>query len=159
VNGSVFRLYENGELVSTKLLDANSPQAQVATVDMAGKENGTYVYTGELVNAAGVTATTSTTVKVKDAAPAQPVVSHDNWDKDGNYTVTANLWWGTNGTSYTLYENGVVVDEQSLVAASPNAQKATTAIAGRAPGTYVYVAEFSNAAGETASKEVKVTVK
>ncbi|WP_306802391.1 SGNH/GDSL hydrolase family protein [Microbacterium sp. C7(2022)] len=158
-NGSVFRLYENGELVSTKLLDANSPQAQVVTVDIAGKENGTYVYTGELVNAAGVTATTSTKVKVKDAAPAVPVLSHGNWDKDGNYTITSNLWWGTNGTSYTLYENGEVIDQQSLVAASPNAQQASTAVVDRAPGTYTYVVEFSNAAGVTSSKELKVKVK
>ncbi len=159
VNGSVFRLYENGELISTKLLEANSPKAQLTTVDIAGRANGTYVYTGELVNAAGVTKTTSTTVKVSNAAPAAPVVSHDNWDKDGNFIVTANMWWGTNATTYRLYENGVLIDEQPLVAATPNAQKASTAVAGRASGTYVYVAEFSNAAGATSSQGVKVTVK
>ncbi|WP_404429420.1 fibronectin type III domain-containing protein [Microbacterium lacus] len=159
VGGSVFHLYENGELISTKLLTPNSPQAQLTTVDVTGKPNGTYVYTGELVNAAGVTATTSTTVKVKDAAPAAPVLSHDNWDKDGNYTLTANLWWGTNGTAYKLYENGVLIDSQELVAASPNAQSASTAVAARAPGTYRYVAEFSNAAGATTSKEIKVQVR
>lgn len=159
VNGSVFRLYENGELIRTTLLAPDSPKAQLTTVDIAGKENGTYVYTGELVNAAGTTATTSTTVKVKDAAPAQPVVSHDNSDKDGNYVVTADLWWGTNGTMYRLYENGVQIDEQALVAASPNAQRASTAIAGRAPGTYTYIAEFAGAAGATSSKAVTVTVR
>ena len=159
VNGSVFRLYENGTLISTKLLEANSPKAQLTTVDIAGRANGTYVYTGELVNAAGVTKTTSTTVKVSNAAPAAPVVSHDNWDKDSNFIVTTNMWWGTNATTYRLYENGVLIDEQPLVAATPNAQKASTAIAGRASGTYVYVAEFSNAAGATSSQGVKVTVK
>ena len=159
VNGAVFRLYENGELISTKLLDANSPTAQLATVDVAGKENGTYVYTGELVNAAGTTATTSVTVKVKDAAPATPVLSHDNRDRDGDYTVTANLWWGTNATAYRLFENGVVIDEQALAAASPNAQRAVTHVTGRAPGTHTYVAEFSNAAGTSSSKEITVTVR
>lgn len=158
-DSAVFRLYENGALVSTQLLDANSPDAQLATVQVTGKPNGTYVYTGELVNAAGTTATTSTTVKVKDAAPAQPVLSHDNRDRDGNYTVTADLWWGTNGTTYRLYENGALIDEQSLVAASPNAQHASTYLAGRAPGTYTYVAEFSNAVGAASSKVLKVTVK
>jgi hypothetical protein len=126
---------------------------------VAGKSNGTYVYTGELINAKGTTATSSVTVKVADAAPAVPVLSHDNKDRDGNYTLTANLWWGTNGTSYTLYENGVAIDEQTLVAASPNAQQAKTAVAGRAPGTYTYVAEFGNAAGATSSKPITVTVK
>ncbi|MCT9819788.1 fibronectin type III domain-containing protein [Microbacterium sp. W1N] len=159
VNGSAFRLYENGELVSTTLLDPHSPQAQVTTVDIAGRGNGTYVYTGELVNARGVTPTTSVTVKVKDAAPAQPVVSHDNRDRDGAYTVTSNLWWGTNGTGYRLYENGTLIDEQQLVAASPRAQQATTAVTGRAPGTYVYVAEFTNAAGATRSTPVSVVVR
>lgn len=159
VNGSVFKLYENGKVIATKLLDANSPQAQLTTVAVSGKANGTYVYTGELINAQGTTATTPVTVKVKDAAPGTPVVSHDNWDEDGNYTVTANLWWGTNGASYRLYENGELIDEQQLVAASPKAQQAKTVVTGRAPGTYTYVAEFENAAGVTSSKPVKVSVK
>ncbi len=159
VNGSVFKLYENGTLIATTLLTPHSPKAQVATVDVTGKPNGTYVYTGELINAKGATATTSVTVTVKDAAPAVPVVTHDNTDKDGNYTVTSNLWWGTNGTSYKLFENGVLIDQQTLVAASPNAQQAVTHIAGRARGTYTYVAEFANAAGATQSKPVTVTVR
>ncbi|MCP2635738.1 fibronectin type III domain-containing protein [Microbacterium sp. HD4P20] len=159
VNGSVFRLYENGTLISTELLDPNSPKAQLSTVNVAGKPNGTYVYTGELINAAGTTATTSVTVRVKDAAPAMPVVSHDNWDKNGDYTVTANLWWGTNGTAYKLYENGVLIDEQALAADSPNAQQATTTVTGRGPGSYTYVAEFTNDAGSTSSKPITVTVR
>jgi hypothetical protein len=159
VNGSVFRLYENGELISTKLLSPDSPNAQLTTVDVSGKPNGDYVYTGELVNAAGATATTSVTVQVRDAAPTRPVLSHDNHDRDGNYIVTANLWWGTNGTSYRLYENGVLIDEQALIGASPNAQAASTVIAGRSPGEYVYMAEFLNAAGGTMSKPMTVRVK
>lgn len=159
VNGSVFRLYEDGALISTQLLDANSPNAQVSTVDIVGKTNGTYIYTGELINAAGVTATKTLKVKVTDAAPAAVAISNDNWDDDGSYTVTANLWWGTNGDTYRLYENGELIDEQSLTASSPNAQQAKTVVEGRAPGTYEYVAEFSNAAGSTASKTIKVKVK
>ncbi|HEX5858667.1 MAG TPA: fibronectin type III domain-containing protein [Microbacterium sp.] len=160
VNGSVFRLYENGTLISTQLLTPNSPKSQLVTVDVAGKANGTYAYTGELINAKGRTATTSVTVTVKDAAPGVPVVSHDNnKDRDGNYTVTANLWWGTNGTTYRLYENGVLIDEKPLVASSPKAQAVSTYIAGRAPGTYTYIAEFANAAGATKSKPVTVTVR
>ncbi len=159
VNGSVFRLYENGELISTTLLEANSPGAQIATVDVVGNTNGTYVYTGELVNAAGVTATTTLTVAVTDAAPAAVAISNDNGDDDGSYTVTANLWWGTNGDTYRLYENGELIDEQPLTAASPTAQQAKTVVEGRAPGTYEYVAEFSNAAGATRSTSMKVSVR
>lgn len=159
VNGAVFRLYENGTLIATKLLDADSPKAQLTTVSVSGRPDGTYVYTGELVNAKGTTSTTSVTVKVKDAAPGVPVVSHDNWDRDGSYTMTTDLWWGTNGTEYRLYENGVLIDTQALAASSPSAQRAQTAVTGRAPGTYAYVAEFSNAAGTTASRSVTVTVR
>lgn len=159
INGSVFRLYENGELISTQALTPNSPSAQVATVQISGRSNGTYEYTGELVNSKGVTATTRTTVKVKHAAPAVPVLSHDNWDGDGNFLLTADLWWGTNGTTYRLYENGVLIDEQAFAAASPNAQRATTAVAARAKGSYTYVAEFANAAGATRSKPMTVKVR
>ena len=159
VNGAVFLLYENGELISTELLDADSPNAQVTTVRVSGKENGTYVYTGELINANGTTQTTSVRVKVTDAAPAAPVISHDNHDKDGEYTISTDLWWGTNATGYRLFENGVVIDEQTLVADSPNAQHVQTPISGRTAGEYVYVAEFSNAAGSTTSQRITVTVR
>ncbi|MFC4140158.1 MULTISPECIES: fibronectin type III domain-containing protein [unclassified Microbacterium] len=158
-NGSLFRLYQNGELISSKPLTPDSPNAQTATVQVSGLANGTYEYTGELINAAGVTQTSSVTVVVKDAAPAVPVVSHDNKDRDGSYAVSTDLWWGTNGQTYRLYENGELIDEQQLVAASPNAQHAVTQVTGRAPGSYVYVAELVNAAGATKSKPVTVTVR
>ena len=113
--------------------------------------NGTYTYTA--------TETAPVTVVVTDAAPGRPALSHDNWDGDGSYTVTANLWWGTNATSYRILEDGVVVAEGPLVAATPGAQRATATVSGRAPGTYTYVAELTNAAGTTASAPVKVTVR
>jgi fibronectin type 3 domain-containing protein len=156
--GSIFRLYENGELVATKVLDA-SGTSQQATVPISGKANGSYVYTGELINAKGATATTSTTVKVNDAAPGVPAVSHDNWDRDGAFTATADLWWGTNATSYRFELDGAVVGSGDLTAATPNAQRATVQLTGVAPGEHTLVAVFVNANGETASKPVKVTVR
>lgn len=159
VNGSVFRLYENGEPIDTRLLAPQSPRAQQVTVPVAGRANGTYVYTGELVNAVGGTETTSVTVTVTDAAPAVPVLSHDNWGRDGTFTVTSNLWWGTNATSYVLYENGRPIDEGDLEAASPKAQSARTAVTDRAPGTYEYVVEYRNDAGATRSAPITVVVR
>jgi len=135
-----------------------SPGAQSAVVDIKGLKNGTYVFTGELLNSKGRTATQPLTVKVTDAAPGKPVLSADNWDGDGKYTVTADLWWGTNATSYRFLENGVEVGAGDLKAATPGAQRATLPVTGKAKGTYTYTVEFANAAGTTASAPLKVTV-
>ncbi|WP_328803701.1 rhamnogalacturonan lyase family protein [Paenibacillus puerhi] len=158
-NGSQFKLYENGQLVSTKNLTDQSPSAQTVKIDIAGKKNGTYVYTGELLNAYGSTKSDPLTVTVTDAAPGQPVLSQDNWDGDGNYKVTMNMWWGTNATRYELYENGTLVDSQTLNAHTPGAQSAISVISNKAKGVYEYKAVLSNAAGETASSTITVQVR
>lgn len=157
--GSIFRLYENGALVSTRVLGDTAGLTQTTGVTFAGKPNGTYVYTGELINAQGATATTSTTVKVTDAAPGMPVVSTDQRKGASSFTATANLWWGTNATSYRIELDGVVVGSGSLVAATPSAQSASVQLTGVASGEHTLVAVFANANGETASKPLKVTVK
>lgn len=102
---------------------------------------------------------TPLTVVVTDASPGQAVLSHDNWDGDGNFNVTMNLWWGTNATEYELYENGVKIDTQSLQSHSPGAQSAVTAISERAPGIYEYEAVLRNPSGETRSAKLNVTVR
>ncbi|RZS64516.1 fibronectin type 3 domain-containing protein [Agromyces ramosus] len=157
--GSIFRLYENGALVSTRVLGDTAELSQTTGVTFEGKPNGTYVYTGELINARGTTATTSTTVKVTDAAPGVPVVSTDQKKGASSFTATANLWWGTNATSYRFELDGVVVGSGELAAATPSAQAASVKLTGVASGEHTLVAVFANANGETASKPVKVTVK
>ena len=158
-NGTTFRLFENGVLIDEQKLTDRSPLPQFASVHVTGRANGTYVYTGELVNAAGTTATTSVTVKVTDANPGKPSVAHDNWDGDGSYTVTGTKWWGTAATEYRLYENDVLVDTQALTGTGPGAQSASTAFTGKAAGTYRYRVELANAAGTTSSNEITVKVK
>ena len=160
VNGSVFRLYENGTLISTKLLTPNSPKAQVATVDVAGKPNGTYVYTGELINAKGATATTSVTVKVKDAAPAVP--GRDPRQHRQGRQLHRHVEPVVGHERHELQAVRERRADRPAVAGRrhrPGAQQVATHIAGRAPGTYTYVAEFANAAGATQSKPVAVTVR
>lgn len=157
-NATSFRLYENGELVSTTALTMGSPKAQSASVDISGLPNGTYEYVGVLANTKGETSTAPLTVQVKDADPGTPKLSHDNWDKDGNYIVTANLWWGTNATSYRFVEDGVVVGEGALTSASPAAQRAQLTVTDASKGSHQYVVEFRNAAGVTASSPITVTV-
>ncbi|MFB7893956.1 chitinase N-terminal domain-containing protein [Microbacterium sp. NPDC056044] len=157
-NGSLFKLYRDGELVGTVPLTMMTPGAQSAVVDIKGLANGSYVFTGELVNSKGTTATQPLTVKVTDASPGKPVLSSDARNGAGSYTVTADLWWGTNATSYRFLENGVEVGAGDLKAASPAAQRATLPVSGKAKGTYTYTVEFTNAAGTTVSAPLKVTV-
>ncbi|ANJ26113.1 GH32 C-terminal domain-containing protein [Agromyces aureus] len=157
-NASLFRLYRDGELVHTERVTPSTPAAQRVVVPVAGLGNGTYEFTGELVNSKGATPTGPLTVKVRDANPGKPLLSHDNWDRDGDYRVTADLWWGQNATSYRFLENGVVVAEGKLTAKTPGAQRATLDVAGRPKGSYSYTVEFRNAAGTTTSAPVTVQV-
>ncbi|MEH0501974.1 chitinase N-terminal domain-containing protein [Streptomyces scabiei] len=122
------------------------------------RPNGTYAYRAELINSKGTTSTNTTTVTVTDAAPGKPVVSHDNWDKDGTFTATANLWWGTNATSYTFYLDGAVVGEGQLAADSPNAQSPQVALSGVPKGKHSLKVVLTNARGSTESDPVDVTV-
>ncbi|WP_088549761.1 OmpL47-type beta-barrel domain-containing protein [Paenibacillus aquistagni] len=157
-NGSLFKLYENGiEIYSAPLTDA-TPSAQMTKVDIQGKANGTYVYTAELINAKGKTASDALTVVVKDAAPGKPVLSHNNWDGNGQYTLTMNMWWGTNGSEARLYENGQLIETKELQANTPSAQQARFDISGREKGIYEYRVELINAAGAASSEIVKVQV-
>lgn len=94
--------------------------------------------------------------------PGYPVLADNNGQDtgllDGSYTITMNMWWGNNGTTYKLYEDGELIDTVKLTDASPSAQKAETKISGKANGTYTYTAELTNAFGTTASNTLTVKV-
>lgn len=158
-NGTEYKLYENGKLIDSQKLTDESPAAQAASTPVSGRADGIYQYTCELTNAFGTTVCEPHTVTVKHAAPGKPVLSDDNWDGDGSYQLTMNLWWGTNGNVYRLYENGVLIDTRTLTAATPRAQTAVTRVEGRTPGVYEYQVELENGSGVTKSDILKVTVK
>ncbi|SCY64029.1 Serine protease, subtilisin family [Paenibacillus polysaccharolyticus] len=158
-NATSYKLYEDGVLVDSQKLTYNAPWAQFAQTKIKGKTNGTYTYVAELANDKGVTRSQTLTVRVTDALPGKAVLSHDNWDVDGNYKVMMNLWWGTNATEYRLYENDELIDTQSLKATTPLPQFAITAVKGKASGTYTYRAELVNAAGVTTTNTITVKVK
>jgi hypothetical protein len=158
-NGTELKLYENGILISKRKLTDASPSAQSVATDIVGKPNGTYTYTCELTNVLGTTTCKQLVVVVKDASPGKAVLSNNNWDGDGNFDVTMNMWWGTNASEYRLYENGELIDVKSLHEATPGAQNALTVITGRAIGTYNYRCELVNTLGITSSESIKVIVK
>lgn len=158
-NASALRLFENGNLISSVGLAPNTPQAQTATVAVAGRTDGTYVYTGELVNSRGTTPIGPLTVRVTHAKPGKPALSHDNYDRDGSFTLTGNLWWGTNGTSYRFYQDDVVIAEGPIEAHTPDAQRVDHDVDGLAPGLYSFRVEWQNDAGVSTSDVVKVTVR
>lgn len=157
-NATSYKLYEDGVLIDSQTLTSASPQAQSAKTMITGKANGTYTYVAELTNSSGSTRSEVLTVQVANAAPGKAVLSQDNWDGDGSYKVTMNLWWGTNATEYRLYENDVLIDTQALKAATPSAQSAATDLSGRANGTYTYRAELVNSAGVTSTETITVQV-
>jgi len=158
-NGTAYKLYENGILIGERRMTDASPAAQSVAIDVTGKPNGTYTYTCELTNVFGTKACDPLVVIVDAANPGKAELSHDNWDGDGNYNVTMNMYFGTNATKYVLYENGQPIDSQTLTAASPSAQQAVTSISGRAVGTYMYYCELVNDSGVTKSKTITVVVK
>ncbi|MCX7748934.1 MAG: fibronectin type III domain-containing protein [Clostridia bacterium] len=87
-----------------------------------------------------------------------PNLSHDNVDNDGNYKITMNMWWGNNGTSWKVYENGQVVYTASLTDNSPNQQSAVYSVTGKTNGSYVYSCDLINAYGKTTSQTITVVV-
>jgi len=157
-NGNIYKLYENDVQIDIQLLADRSPNAQSAVSAVKHRKNGIYRYYAELINEYGSARSDVLTVTVTQAAPGKPILANDNWDGDGNYTVSMNMWWGTNGTAYLLYENGVPIDSQTLTPQTPQAQSAQTEIRNKAPGTYVYRCELVNGEGTAASETMIVHV-
>ncbi|GAA5197495.1 hypothetical protein [Microbacterium jejuense] len=157
-NATIVKLYENGTLVAAQRLDPATPGAQHASFVLSGRVDGTYEYRVVALNPLGEAVSRTHTVRVTDAAPARAVLSASGM-RTGDVTVAADLWWGTNADEYVLLQDGIEIDRQTLVAATPGAQHVVTAVGALAPGTYVFTAVLSNAAGSTAAAPVTVTIR
>lgn len=157
-NGTTYKLYENGVLIDTQILTDDSPNAQAAATVIEGKQNGSYRYHAKLTNKFGATVSDTLVITVTNANPGMPVLSNNNWDGDGSFNVTMNMWWGTNGTTFNLYENGVLIHSEQLESRTPNAQSATVSVEGRSQGSYQYRGELVNEAGSTSSAMMTVNV-
>lgn len=84
--------------------------------------------------------------------PGEFMIQKNNWDGSPDYTITMNLWYGTNGDTWILYENGEKIAEIPLVNNSPAAQSASYEIKDRPNGTYEYTAELVNSVGVRQAK-------
>ncbi|SFS18948.1 hypothetical protein SAMN04487783_2783 [Agrococcus baldri] len=147
-NASSVRLLEDGVAIAEQQLVRGTPRAQHAEFPITGLSNGNRVYTAELSNSTGTTTTHPLTVRVTDANPARPALSATT-PRNGTFTLTADLWWGTNATSAQFTENGVPIGApMPLVANTPEAQSVSVTLT-RPPGQRSYAVAFSNAAGST----------
>ncbi|MFB9328351.1 OmpL47-type beta-barrel domain-containing protein [Paenibacillus aurantiacus] len=156
----------SGVASETLLLDgAVIAEGQPVQASSLGEGEHTVHYV--VVDAAGNKTESSVSFLVKSSTtvstdkPGKPVLSSTSGYsglKDGNYTVTMNMWWGQNGTRLNVYENGVLVHTQTLTDAAPSAQIAKFDVSGKGNGTYTYTAELSNKYGTTVSEPLVVQV-
>lgn len=91
-------------------------------------------------------------------APGTPSVYQSNWNNSPNYSIGFNMWWGNNGTSWKLYENGTLIHTGTLADQSPNAQTAVFAFTNKPSGTYVYKVDLVNDYGTSSSGTISYTV-
>ena len=68
------------------------------------------------------------------------------------------MWYGNNGSSWEVYENGALIMSSALVDNSPNQQDATYPLSGKKNGTYTYTCKLINGFGVNTSDPVTVTV-
>ena len=90
--------------------------------------------------------------------PGTPDLSQSSWNGESSYTITMNMWWGNNGTTWQLYENGALVHTQTLTDNSPNAQTASFSFTGKTNGTYTYTNKLTNSFGTTSGNTLVYTV-
>src|SRR5579859_6547437 len=81
--------------------------------------------------------------------PGTPNLTQSNWDGSASYSIIMNMWWGNNGTTWQLYENGALIHTETLTDNSPNAQTASFAFTGKANGSYTYTNKLINSFGTT----------
>lgn len=76
----------------------------------------------------------------------------------GEHEMTWNMWWGENGSQWTVYLNGDKVSAGALKAATPNGQEGTLALPLDLPGDYEIKVSLCNDHGCTESDPALVTV-
>lgn len=130
--------------------------------------NTSYTFTVKAADAAGNVSAASAPLSVQTTnnpvgpavgVPGTPNLQQTNWDGGATYGISMNMWWGNNGTTFQLFENGVLVATRTLTDNSPNAQTLTVNFTGKAQGVYSYVGKLTNSFGTTSSSPLTYTVR
>ncbi|MBO0524237.1 hypothetical protein EXQ31_03545 [Clostridium botulinum] len=129
-NGDVWKLYENDKLVHEVKLVNNSPNAQHGEVKFTNKSNGTYKYTAELINAAGVKKSKNTIVHevtkndtpidvpLPESVSGQPAVGYTVLNEDNNnfewavFVSNPNKNYIWQGSSFSLWGMSFETDNE-----------------------------------------------
>jgi len=161
-SASSYKIMEGTVTLSSGNVVIGQATTQSVSFNVTGKTAGTYSYTIVLSDATASLTSNQVSVTVSPVVfgntPAKPSLTQDNWDHGVNYNILMNMWWGINGTSWKLYENGALISTKTLTANGSNAQTGFVAFTGKAKGTYIYQAELINASGSTLSDKLTYTV-
>lgn len=83
--------------------------------------------------------------------PAAAVLQHDNWDGDGSFNLSWNIWWGENASSVEYYQNDTLISTEQMNYNGQNAQSGSLKLEGLAPGSYDFKVVLKNSKGSTES--------
>ncbi|MFS1524207.1 glycosyl hydrolase family 18 protein [Microbulbifer sp. 2304DJ12-6] len=173
-NGTSWILMSNNSQVCSGDLTPNSNNAQKASCTIA-PAIGTHQLQVVLSNATGSSTSAVKTVNVVSGdgtspdpqptpdpelgdAPAKPVIAWmDTNQSAGDITVSWNMWWGVNGSSWALESNGSEVCNNTLTVNGNNAQHGSCTV-NFAKGSYDLQVLLTNAAGSTASDVKTISV-
>ncbi|MFZ4774472.1 MAG: glycosyl hydrolase family 18 protein [Terrimicrobiaceae bacterium] len=84
--------------------------------------------------------------------PAKPTIAiYKNWGAEGGFDVEWTKWSGADATSWTLIEDGQVIQTAAVSAGTNGQQRARFHVGNREYGVYGYTVRLTNSAGSTTS--------
>ena len=169
-NATSWELSDNGNMVCQGTLTARGNQAQEGRCSMM-LESGSHELVVVLKNSDGETAsapknitvkggagTTADNVSPSTKAPEKPVIAWMAPEvSEGNHTITWNMWWGENGSSWELYDNDEVVCDGDLTINGQQAQTSSCTIDLK-EGSHRFQVALINEKGKTNSDTKTITV-
>ncbi|WP_196137213.1 glycoside hydrolase family 19 protein [Aliikangiella sp. G2MR2-5] len=92
----------------------------------------------------------SPTVFASPATPQAPSIAWmpTQYEAPAKFTITWNMWWGTNGNHWRLIQNGKVVHSASLTPNGQSAQTASFQLSDLSEGSYAFAVSLCNLEGK-----------